>query len=181
MHKQVVCLRHLLVVGRCFYISLFLLSAMPCVAPLLVAAQSPAQPPAKTVPSFRFTTHDHHIFANAELPKGQLLLFVFFDPDCEHCRHALRTMDQRPGAYQHAEVYLVSMAAWDKIDRFAATYAPHLMAQQHVLLLQDESSQYIVKFSPIRYPSLYLYSTDQSLLDYEDNENSLFRIEHYTH
>jgi peroxiredoxin len=168
MHKQVACLSHLLVVGRCFYISLFLLLAA-------------AQPPAKTVPSFRFTTHDHHVFTNADLPKGKLLLFVFFDPDCEHCQHALRAMDQKPGAYQHVDVYLVSMASWDKIDLFAATYAPKLAAQKNVTLLSDETGQYIVKFSPIRYPSLYLYQTDQSLLDYEDNENTLFRIEKYTH
>ena len=172
MHKQVVCLSHLLVVGRCFYISLFLLYA---------AAQTSAQPAAKTVPAFRFTTHDHHIFANADLPKGQLLLFVFFDPDCEHCQHALRAMDQRPGAYQHAAVYLVSMSGWDKIDLFAATFAPKLAAQKNVTLLMDESGGEMMKFKPVRYPSLYLYQTDQSLLDYEDNENTLFRIEKYTH
>jgi hypothetical protein len=172
MHKQVVCLSHLLVLGRCFHISLFLL--------LVAAGQAGAQP-AKTVPPFRFTTHDHHNFSNADLPQGRQLLFVFFDPDCEHCQHALRTMDQRPGAYQNAAVYLVSMASWDKIDLFADTYAPHLATRKGVLLLQDEFSQFIVKFKPNRYPSLYLYSTDQSLLDYEDNENSLFRIEKYTH
>jgi hypothetical protein len=172
MHKQVVCLSHLLVVGRCFYISLFL---------LLVAAQLPAQPPAKTVPSFRFTTHDHHIFANADLPMGKMLLFVFFDPDCEHCQHTIRSMDQRTGAYQHAAVYLVSMASWDKIDLFAATYAPKLAAHKNVMLLQDETGGDMMKFKPVRYPSLYLYQTDQSLLDYEDNENTLFRIETYTH
>ncbi len=175
MHKQVVCLSHLLVVGRCFYISLFLL-----LAAARLPAQSASQSPAKTVPAFRFTTHDHHIFANTDLPKGKMLLFVFFDPDCEHCQHALRAMDQRPGAYQHAVVYLVSMSSWDKIDLFAATYAPHLTGQKQVLLLQDETGGVIMKFSPIRFPSLYLYSTDQSLLDYEDNENSLFRIERYT-
>jgi peroxiredoxin len=146
----------------------------------LAAGQATAQP-AKKVPSFAFTTHDHHTFSNAELPKGRQLLFVFFDPDCEHCQHTLHAMDQKPGAYQNAAVFLVSMATWEKIDLFAATYAPHLTVRKGVLLLQDELSQFIVRFKPTRYPSLYLYSTDQSLLDYEDNENSLFRIEKYTH
>jgi hypothetical protein len=156
MHKQVVCLSHLLVVGRCFYISLFL-------------------------PVFHFTTMDHRVFANADLPKNRLVLFVFFDPECEHCQHTLRTMDQRYKAYQNAAVYLVSMASHDKINLFAATYAPHLTAQKNVLLLQDETGEFIMKFKPARYPSLYLYSTDKSLLDYEDNESCLFRIEKYTH
>ena len=175
MHKQVVCLSHLLVVGRCFYISLFL---------LLAVARSPGQasgqPPAKTLPSFRFTTHEHSIFANADLPKDRLVLFVFFDPDCEHCQHAIRSMDQRPGAYQHAAVYLVSMASWDKIDLFMATYAPKLAAQKNVVFLQDEAGGEMMKFKPVRYPSLYLYSTEQKLLDLEDNEGTLFRIEKFT-
>jgi peroxiredoxin len=156
MHKQVVCLSHLLVVGRCFYISLFL-------------------------PAFHFNTMDHRVFSNADLPKNRLVLFVFFDPECEHCQHTLRTMDQHDKAYQNAAVYLVSMASPDKINLFAATYAPHLSTHKNVLLLRDETGEFIMKFKPTRYPSLYLYSTDKSLLDYEDNESCLFRIEKYTH
>lgn len=138
----------------------------------------PAQTtPAKTIPEFRFSMHDHRDFANADLPKGRLLLFVFFDPDCEHCQHAVRTMDKDCGSFARCAVYFVSMAGQDKIDRFAASYAPRLRALKNVVFLQDAGSQFIVRFKPIRYPSLYLYSSDKSLLDYEDNEETLFRIE----
>jgi hypothetical protein len=133
------------------------------------------------LPAFHFATMDHRVFTNADLPKNRLLLFVFFDPDCEHCQHTLRTIDQRRSAYQNASIYLVSMASHDKINLFMATYAPKLAAQKNVTLLMDETSQFITQFKPVRYPSLYLYSTDKSLLDYEDNESCLFRIEKYTH
>jgi peroxiredoxin len=123
---------------------------------------------------------DHRVFTNADLPKDRLLLFVFFDPDCEHCQHTLQTMNKEYKAFQKASIYLVSMASHAAINLFMATYAPKLAAQKNVLLLMDESSQFITQFKPVRYPSLYLYSTEQKLLDLEDNENTLFRIEKYT-
>jgi AhpC/TSA family len=143
-----------------------------------VMAQVPgAQQPAMTIPAFQFSTHDRRVFANADLPKGKMLVFVFFDPDCEHCQHTVRTMDRELTAFQRAFVCMVSAATQDKIDLFAATYAPRLRAQQNVVFLQDASSQYMLRFKPIRYPSLYLYSPEKTLLDYEDNENTVFRIE----
>jgi peroxiredoxin len=174
MHKQVACLNRYLPDGGCFYIPLFL---------LLLSAQPPAalaQPPAKTVPVFRFATMDHRVFADTDLPGNKLLLFVFFDPDCEHCQHALQTMNRDCQSFQRAAIYLVSAASHDRINRFMASYAPRLAAQKNVFLLMDETSQFITRFNPIRYPSLYLYSTDKSLLDYEDNEGTIFRIEKYT-
>ena len=152
--------------------------AAPGVASAQAGASAVGAPtPARVVPEFRWSMHDRRIFANADLPKGKMLLFVFFDPDCEHCQRAVKTMDRDLTAFQRAFVCLVSAASQDKIDLFAAGYAPRLRAQQNVVFLQDAGSQYILRFNPIRYPSLYLYSPEKSLLDYEDNEETLFRIE----
>ena len=190
MHKQVAGFNRYLPEGGCFYIPLFMLLLLAAAAPAQVTpaaapGRSPVQAaagqtPAKTVPAFRFATMDHRVFANTDLPGDKLLLFVFFDSDCEHCQHALQSMDKDYKAFQRAALYLVSMAGHDRINLFMASYAPRLAAQKNVLLLMDETSQFIAQFKPIRYPSLYLYSTDQSLLDYEDNEATLFRIEKYT-
>jgi hypothetical protein len=143
---------------------------------VLVAA-AVQQPPAKTVPEFRFVTRDQGLLSNANLPKGKLLLFVFFDPDCEHCQRVVKHMDQDVAAFRAARVYFVSMESQDKIDRFAATYAPRLVRQPNVLFLRDPGGGYMLRFHPIRFPSLFLYSPENKLLDYEDNEETLFRIE----
>ena len=136
-----------------------------------------AQPPAKTIPEFRFSRHDHSVFGNTDLPKDHLLLFVFFDPDCEHCQRTVRAMDKDRLSFQRVFVCLVSMAGQDKIDRFAASYAPRLRGLANVAFLRDAGGGYMLRFHPIRFPSLYLYSSDKTLLDYEDNEETLFRIE----
>ena len=144
---------------------------------LFAAVVGKAQPPAKMIPEFRLERHDHRFIANADLPKGKLLLFVFFDPECEHCRRAVRRMDDQRASFREAAVYFVSMASQDKIDWFAAAYAPRLFAEKNVLFLRDPNGGYMLGFHPIRFPSLFLYSPGNKLLDYEDNEETLFRIE----
>jgi len=106
-----------------------------------------------------------------------LVLFVFFDPDCEHCQRTVRAMDGDRLVFRRVFVCLVSMAGQDKIDLFAASYAPRLRGLGTVAFLQDVGGGSMLKFHPIRFPSLYLYSSDKTLLDYEDNEETLFRIE----
>jgi hypothetical protein len=156
--------------NRCFYTLLFLL--------LLTTDRLKAQPsaPAKLVPEFTFTQADGQVFGSADLPKGKLLLFVFVDPDCEHCQRAVRHMEEQRASFQKAAVYFISTASYDKINLFMASYAPRLKAQKNVQVLQDADSRFIVRFKPIRYPALFLYSTEKSLLDYEDNEDTIFRI-----
>ena len=104
------------------------------------------------------------------------MLFVFFDPDCEHCQRAVKHMDEECADFRGAAIYFVSMQAWEKIDRFAAGYAPHLRAQHNVVFLQDPGAGYMLGFHPLRFPSLFLYSSEHKLLDYEDNEETVFRI-----
>lgn len=141
-------------------------------------ALPPAPPaPAKVLPAFRFERRDHRLLVNADLPKGKLLFFVFFDPDCEHCQRTVRRMDEQYASFHAVAVYFVSMASQDKIDGFAATYAPRLFAQKNVLFLRDPGAGYMLGFHPTRFPSLFLYSQGNKLLDYEDNEETLFRIE----
>src|SRR5258708_7559774 len=90
-HKQVV--NHLLPRGGSFYSSLFLLLFW-----LGAWAQGGMQPPAETLPQFRFERMGQGVLTNADLPKGKLLLFVFVDPDCDHCQRAVQKMDAEYGA-----------------------------------------------------------------------------------
>jgi hypothetical protein len=139
---------------------------------LVVFGRLSGQPPAGVLPEFRFSTMDGRVFTNADLPKGKLLLFVFVDPDCDHCQRAVQKMDEQYGSFGKVAMYFVAAADPGKINVFAKRYAPRLKG----LWLRDADNQFIVRFRPVRYPSLFLYSTDKKLLDYEDNEETIFRI-----
>ena len=170
-HKQLLSNCRRLLLGGCFYIPLFLFMFGGA------RAQGPGNtPPAATIPVFRWVKHDQGVVSNADLPKGRLLLFVFFDPDCDHCKRAVAHMEGSSADYGSAAIYFVSMESFLKIDRFVASYAPRLAAQRNVLFLRDPGGGYMLGFHPIRFPSLFLYSPEHKLLDYEDNEETLFRI-----
>ncbi|HTI94311.1 MAG TPA: redoxin domain-containing protein [Puia sp.] len=129
-------------------------------------------PPAEVLPSIRFERIGGGVLTNADLPKGKLLLFVFVDPDCDHCQRAVARMDAEYESFGKAALYFVSAADPAKIVAFAKKYGPRLKG----VWARDRDSQNIVRFRPVRYPALFLYSMDKKLLDYEDNEETIFRV-----
>ena len=65
------------------------------------------------------------------------------------------------------------------ITAFMDKYAPSLKNKKNVTLLVDTKNEFLEKFKSIRYPSMFLYSSKNVLLDYEDNEGSMFRFFKY--
>ncbi len=145
-------------------------------AMLIAESLTAQQVPAQTLPDFEFSRLNKTAFKNKDLQQGKILFFVFFDSDCDHCQRAVKNIDQQFKSFQKTAVYLISADGHDKINRFVSTYAPHLKNQHNVTLLQDNFNQFIAKFKPYRYPAMFLYAVDKKLLDYEDNEESVFRF-----
>lgn len=138
-------------------------------------AQPPAEPPAQTVPDFLFYKQDKTAFTNKNVAQNKPLFFFFFDTDCDHCQLAMSNLNQHYQDYKNAAIYLISLDDWGKINAFMDKYAPNLKGKPNVTLLQDAKNEFIDKFKPIKYPSMFLYS-ENKLIDYEDNEYSMFRF-----
>jgi peroxiredoxin len=134
------------------------------------------QVPAQIIPDFEFSKLDHSPFTNRDLPQDKMLFFVFFDADCEHCQHAMKNIDARYLSFKKTKIFLISLDDNAKIKHFVNTFAPHLKDQKNVLLLRDNLNQFITKFKPYKYPSMFLYSAERKLIDYEDNEETVFRF-----
>ena len=138
-----------------------------------------AQPPAKTLPDFEFSRLDRSSFTKQDLARGKMTFFMFFDPDCEHCQRAIQNIDSQYRSFEKVAVYLISQDNEEKMKGFLNQYTKHLKTQKNVVLLMDTKSQFIVKFQPRRYPAMFLYSTDNTLIDYEDNSETVFRLVHF--
>ena len=62
---------------------------------------------------------------------------------------------------------------YHSMSAFLNKFAGRLLLQKNVLLLQDKKNEFIGKFTPRKYPSLFLYSAKGKLLLYDDDEKSL--------
>ncbi len=135
-----------------------------------------AQRPAHTIPSFNFLRLDNTAFTDKQLAKDQLLFFVFFDAGCEHCHHAIQYIDQHYQAFKKAAIYFVSLDKVTTINEVMNKYGKGLTGKKNVIILQDTKNEFIQKFGPSKYPSLFLYSPGKKLILYDDNEQNLLKF-----
>ena len=147
-----------------------------CMLALWLSISAPAQIPAQSLPEYTFFRSGKQAFTNKDLEPGKMLLFLFLDPDCEHCQRALATIDQHFEEYKKAAIYLVTLDDQGKISRFIEKYGAGLRNKKNITLLQDPLNEFLRKFNPRKYPAMFLFSPDKILLEYEDNEESMFRI-----
>ena len=143
---------------------------------LLFANSIKAQVPAQTVPAFTFYKLNQSSFTEKDLPNNKFLFFVFFDPTCEHCQQAIQQIGKDYAPFKKAAVYLISMDDGSKINQFMNTYGTKLKGQPNLLILQDKLKQFILRFKPVKYPSMFLYNGNKKLIDYQDNPDALFRF-----
>ena len=135
-----------------------------------------AQKPVSTIPVFTFYKSDRSPFTNTNLESGKMLFFIFFDVTCEHCQHAIQYVNKHAIEFKNVAVYLVTLDEWDKVKLFLDKYGPQLENKTNVTLLRDTRNEFIIKFSPVKYPSLFLFSAQKKLILYDDDEKNLDRF-----
>ena len=140
---------------------------------ILISTTSVAQKPAAIIPEFNFFKLDNTSFTNRNLEQGKQLFFVFFDTDCDHCQHAIKDINEHYTAFNKTAVYLITQDVKGKIDVFINKYGKNLKGKKNITILQDLKLEFITKFSPKKYPSMFLYSADKKLILYDDNEKNI--------
>lgn len=135
-----------------------------------------AQTPAKKIPAFTFYQLDNTAFASSNLPKGKKILFVFFDTGCEHCQRSVARYNLHMAELRNTAIYFVTLDVKAKIDPFMDKYGSNIRKEKNTLILQDRQFQFIPRFQPKKYPSMFLYSAQQQLLFYSDEETAVDTI-----
>lgn len=143
---------------------------------LFIVSGAAAQIPAATVPDFTLYRMDKTVFKPKDLTAGKPLFFVFFDTECDHCQHAMQYLGIHQQELDKAAVYLISLAPPERMNAFINKYGPALKNKPNVVLLQDRGNDFILKFRPKKYPSMFLYTAKKQLVVYDDNEQNLNRI-----
>jgi AhpC/TSA family len=131
---------------------------------------------AQALPDFTFYRGDGRPFGPRDLPPGKPVLFMLFDPTCPHCQRTIGHIGEQYKGLSRAEICLVSMDNWDAMRGFMSAYGSALKGKSNVVLLRDSVGMFIGRFKPRKYPAMMLFSSGGKLLDYEDNENTVFRL-----
>lgn len=171
MERLFSCKRNDLLKIQTRYNMKFILNTLLCL--MFVSANISAQVPAEKVPDFNFFRLNKQPFTTKDLEQGKMLFFVFFDTDCDHCQRAMQYMDRHYPEFKKTAIYLVTLDSREKINSFMSRFGGNLTSKKNVIILQDPKFDFMNKFKPRKYPSIFLYSTDKRLLVYEDNEKSL--------
>jgi hypothetical protein len=140
---------------------------------LLFSLTVSAQNPVATIPDFTFFKLNQSQFTPKNLEPGKMAFFVFFDSDCEHCQHAMLSISKRYQAFKRANIYLVTLDSREKINHFMAAYGSTLSGKKNVMILQDLKNDFLTRFKPRKYPSLFLFSPAGKLISYGDNEENI--------
>ena len=143
---------------------------------LTTVTNLPAQVPAATIPEFNFFKLNKTSFTNKNLAAGKMIFFVFFDTDCDHCQHAIQYISQHNEEFKKSAVYLITLDSQEKITLFLSKYGNNLKGNKNITILQDLKNEFLPKFRPRKYPSLFLYSAKKELIMYDDNPQNLFRF-----
>ncbi len=143
---------------------------------LLISLQASAQVPIGMIPDFTFYRQNKSPFSNKDLHAGKMSFFVFFDSDCDHCQHAVLSISKSYREFKNVSVYLISLDNEQKINHFMNYYGSNLKVKKNVTVLQDIKNDFLPKFNPRKYPSMYLFSKEGKLIMYEDNPENIFRI-----
>lgn len=140
---------------------------------VLLFLNAHAQNAAETVPDFTVFRQDKTPFTQNNLSSDKLLFFIFFDVTCEHCLHAIQQLNKEYSSLQKINIHLITLDTPDQANAFLKKNGKNLLGKSNVMLFFDLKNEFIVKFKPRKYPSIFLYTPQRKLIMYDDNPNNM--------
>jgi len=83
-------------------------------------------------------------------------VFVFFQPDCEHCQVEAVHIEQRLQDFKDYKLYFISSSSMDAINGFAESF--DLDDRENVTFAWASTESVLDHYGPIQTPSVYIYS-----------------------
>ncbi|MDF2475515.1 MAG: redoxin [Sphingobacterium sp.] len=129
----------------------------------------------KTMPAFTFEeVYRQGKFSSDQLPKTGYIVLDFYDPGCGHCQKMGAGIAQNLQKLKNVSFYFISMNDKAYVDGFINMHAKALKWAANVKFLFDGGTQFIEKFGPNNYPSLYIYDAKtKTLLQHLDGEDEV--------
>ena len=128
----------------------------------------------RSLPEFRFFRMDNGAeVTHKNVTAGKKTLFVFFDTECPHCRVAVTEYNHNQAKLNDINVFLITRDQKSVVNAFLKEVGSKLIAKKNVTVLSDNQNQFIGKFLPKKFPSMFLFGANRQLLIYTDEEKDI--------
>jgi peroxiredoxin len=133
---------------------------------ILISQAAFAQDYPETVPDFEIFTLEDGTFTNDDVQNKNYSLFIYFNPECSHCKTTFKALELKSEEIKAADVslYPVSANTSEKTEIFFKTLAPQLFALENMTVLRDDDYKFADKFFVGGYPTSYLYDKNKKLI-----------------
>lgn len=161
----------------CTRIFLFVIRKQICLPVILLvklAFTQVANGQVQRLPEFHFLRlSDGKPFTQRDLQPPKKTLFVFFDTECPHCMQAVSTWNDNHSAMDGLHTVLLTMDPPEAAIPFLRKFADKIISKKQVVTARDPDRQFISRFLPKKYPSMFLFSEKGILLRYTDDEKDI--------
>ena len=145
------------------------------VALLLISGLASAQ--VRNIPNFTFVHMDNGAnFTPSNLAAGKKTFFIFFDTECPHCFRSITEYNKNHLAMNNLNIVMVTRNMKDEAIDFLKKVGPVLYTKKNTVLVYDQYNQFIGKFLPKKYPSMFLFGPNRQLIFYSDEENDIPKL-----
>jgi len=88
----------------------------------------------------------------------------------------MKTLSSHYNDLKNAAIYLVTLDRKDAVLTFLNNYGKPFLNKENVIVLQDVNYEFIPKFQPIKYPSVFLYDKNRKLIVYQKDEKKMLDV-----
>jgi peroxiredoxin len=114
----------------------------------------------QTLPDFKAEGLNNMIITHQTIA-NKPAVFIFFDPDCDHCQREADELRQRAAALAKAQILLLSSAPLTELKTFAQTHQLINLPNVQVAYIDRQTAYETFGFSSV--PDLLIYHTDGTL------------------
>ena len=114
------------------------------------------------IPDFNFYSLDTVSFSRENLRKGEDIIVIHFDPECNYCTEEADLIVKNREAFRSTEIVMVSENTPDKIRNFSKSFQLDKYESIHVLWDKDRQFSYLFGGSTI--PTTFIYNRERKLL-----------------
>lgn len=88
-------------------------------------------------------------------------LFIYFDPDCDHCKHTIEALLKQKERFREVNIYLLGLSSYQKLKAFEKHY--DLKLYKNIVVAKDTRLSYIYKYQGNGVPLIAVYNVNRQM------------------